>query len=162
MNESRRRRRVHAHKKYREMDEIMNNKELVSWSCKLFGLRGHDEHRCLTYDQFTVGSDFHGKYVEFRPNHCGRHLGKINGHKSTYVKVWRCTFWWIIVFNGKTMGKIVWMSSWGIWLAYPGIKVLATANSIMLQATLLVIGRCFKLTNTPCIFERRAVRHRLR
>ena len=27
-----------------------------------------------------------------RPNHCGRHLRKINGHKSTYVKVWRCTF----------------------------------------------------------------------
>ena len=26
------------------------------------------------------------------PNHCGRHLGKINGHNSTYVKVWRCTF----------------------------------------------------------------------
>ena len=22
------------------------------------------------------------------PIHCGRHLGKINGHKSTYVKVW--------------------------------------------------------------------------
>ena len=26
------------------------------------------------------------------PNHRGRHLGKINGHNSTYVKVWRCTF----------------------------------------------------------------------
>ena len=25
-----------------------------------------------------------------RPNHCGRHLGKINGHNSIYVKVWRC------------------------------------------------------------------------
>ena len=25
-----------------------------------------------------------------RPNHCGRHLGKINGHKSIYVLTWRC------------------------------------------------------------------------
>ena len=34
-----------------------------------------------------------------RPNHCGRHLGKVNGHKSTYVKVWRCTFFsWITMF----------------------------------------------------------------
>ena len=33
--------------------------------CKLFGLRGQDEHRCLTCDQLTVGSDIHGKYVEF-------------------------------------------------------------------------------------------------
>ena len=24
------------------------------------------------------------------PNHCGRHLGKINGHKSVYVLTWRC------------------------------------------------------------------------
>ena len=24
------------------------------------------------------------------PNHCGRHLGKINGHKSIYVLTWRC------------------------------------------------------------------------
>ena len=33
-----------------------------------------------------------------RPNRCGRHLGKISGHKSTYVKVWWCTFWWITMF----------------------------------------------------------------
>ena len=25
------------------------------------------------------------------PNHCGRHLGKINGHKSVYVLTWRCS-----------------------------------------------------------------------
>ena len=93
-----------------------------------------------------------------RPNHCGRHLGKINGRKSTYVKVWRCTFWWITMFlTEKTLGKIVWMSSWGIWLAYPSIKVLATTNSILWQTARLIIGRCFKLTNSPCIFERRAV-----
>ena len=24
------------------------------------------------------------------PNHRGRHLGKINGHKSIYVLTWRC------------------------------------------------------------------------
>ena len=33
-----------------------------------------------------------------RPNHCGRHLGKINGYKSTYAKEWWCTFWWITMF----------------------------------------------------------------
>ena len=25
-----------------------------------------------------------------RHNHCGRHLGKIKGHKSIYVLTWRC------------------------------------------------------------------------
>ena len=42
-----------------------------------------------------------------RPNHCGRHLGKINGHKSTYIKVWGCTFWWITMFlTGKSWVKL--------------------------------------------------------
>ena len=27
---------------------------------------------------------------ELTPNHCGRHLGKINGHKPIYVLTWRC------------------------------------------------------------------------
>ena len=35
------------------------------YACKLFGLRGHDEHRGLTCEQFVLGSDIHGKYVEF-------------------------------------------------------------------------------------------------
>ena len=43
-----------------------------------------------------------------RPNHCGRHLGKINGHNSTYVKVWRCTFGRITrVLKGKSWGKLL-------------------------------------------------------
>ena len=43
-----------------------------------------------------------------RPNHCGRHLGKINGHNSTYVKVWRCTFGRItLVLMGKSWGKLL-------------------------------------------------------
>ena len=36
-----------------------------------------------------------------RPSLCGRHLGKKNGHKSTYVKVWRCTFSWLTMFLTK-------------------------------------------------------------
>ena len=40
-----------------------------------------------------------------RPNHCGCHLGKINGLNSTYVKVWRCTFGRITrVLMGKSWG----------------------------------------------------------
>ena len=43
-----------------------------------------------------------------RPNHCGRHLGKINGHNSTYVKVWRCTFGRITrVLIGKSWRKLL-------------------------------------------------------
>ena len=61
------------------------------------------------------------------------------------------------VLTEKPWVKIVWMSSWGIWLHYPGIKVLATANSILQQTARLVIGRCFKITNSTCIFERRSV-----
>ena len=43
-----------------------------------------------------------------RPNHCGRHLGKIHGQNSTYVKVWRYTFGRITrVLIGKSRGKLL-------------------------------------------------------
>ena len=46
-------------------------------------------------------------FLYMRPNHCGRHLGKINGHKSTYIKVLLCTFWWITMFlTGKYVVKL--------------------------------------------------------
>ena len=42
------------------------------------------------------------------PNHRGRHLGKMNGHNSTYVKAWRCTFGRITrVVMGKSWGKLL-------------------------------------------------------
>ena len=46
--------------------------------------------------------------AKHRPNPCGHHLGKINGHNSTYVKVWRCTFGRITrVLMGKSWGKLL-------------------------------------------------------
>ena len=38
------------------------------YNCKLFGLRGYDEHKSLECDQFEVGCDERGKYIHF---HCG-------------------------------------------------------------------------------------------
>lgn len=35
------------------------------YACKLFGLRGHDEHHALDCDQFLVGEDHRGKFIEF-------------------------------------------------------------------------------------------------
>lgn len=35
------------------------------YACKLFALRGHDEHHQLQCDQFAIGEDQGGKYVEF-------------------------------------------------------------------------------------------------
>ncbi|XP_033754046.1 uncharacterized protein LOC117337262 [Pecten maximus] len=35
------------------------------YNCKLFGMRGHDEHHALECDQFIIGEDSKGKYVEF-------------------------------------------------------------------------------------------------
>ena len=54
-------------------------------------------------------SDTTRRLVELlRPNHCGRHLGKINSHTSTYVKVWRYTFGRITrVLMGKSWGKLL-------------------------------------------------------
>ena len=34
------------------------------YNCKLFGLRGVDEHRQLDSDQFLIGCDQNGKYIE--------------------------------------------------------------------------------------------------
>ena len=39
----------------------------VSWyNCKLFGLRGGDEHRSLVCEQFEVNSDQQGRFLRFR------------------------------------------------------------------------------------------------
>ncbi|XP_078330429.1 uncharacterized protein LOC111100766 [Crassostrea virginica] len=35
------------------------------YNCKLFGLRGYDEHKSLECDQFEVGCDERGKYIHF-------------------------------------------------------------------------------------------------
>ena len=46
--------------------------------------------------------------VEVRPSHCGRHLAKINGPKSTYIKNMAMHLLMnYYVFNGKPLGKIV-------------------------------------------------------
>ncbi len=38
----------------------------VFWyNCKLFGLRGGDEHRALKREQFEVGSDGNGRFIRF-------------------------------------------------------------------------------------------------
>ncbi|XP_033762112.1 LOW QUALITY PROTEIN: uncharacterized protein LOC117343738 [Pecten maximus] len=35
------------------------------YNCKLFGMRGHDEHHALECDQFIIGEDSKGKYFVF-------------------------------------------------------------------------------------------------
>ena len=35
------------------------------YACKVFGLRGHDEHRQMEPSQFKVGQDAKGKYIQF-------------------------------------------------------------------------------------------------
>ena len=51
---------------------VLGDKSAESLQCTmffnaliLFGLRGHDEHRNLTCEQFIVGIDVHGRYIEF-------------------------------------------------------------------------------------------------
>jgi len=38
---------------------------LFWYNCKLFGLRGGDEHRSLTREQFTIGRDEAGRFLRF-------------------------------------------------------------------------------------------------
>ena len=35
------------------------------YNCKLFGLRGGDEHRQLCHEQFSLGHDAAGRYLRF-------------------------------------------------------------------------------------------------
>ena len=50
----------------------------------------------------------HLRDIRLSPNHRGRHLGKMNGHNSTYVKAWQCTFGQITrVVMGKSWGKLL-------------------------------------------------------
>ena len=44
-----------------------------------------------TLDQNFYNATYrNGPKFSDRPNQCGRHLGKIKGHKSIYVLTWRC------------------------------------------------------------------------
>ena len=68
----------------------------VSWSCDVVVKRRHGKTNALIGQRNVRLTSSHDDGCStFRPNHCGRHLGKLKNHKSTYVKVWRCTFWWI-------------------------------------------------------------------
>lgn len=40
-------------------------KTLFFYACKVFGLRGCDEHRELMCEQFILNSDYQGKFIQF-------------------------------------------------------------------------------------------------
>ena len=46
------------------------------YNSKLFGLRGVDEHRNLTTDQFFLGSDQSGKFIQFKGRSSKTYKGK--------------------------------------------------------------------------------------
>ena len=48
-----------------ELSQLCEKMDTENNSCKLFGLRGHDEHYELECDQFTVGSDHRGRFITF-------------------------------------------------------------------------------------------------
>lgn len=50
-------------------------------SCKLFGLRGMDEHRSLTRDQFSLGQDNVGTYIDFQGKTSNNFSGGLNQRK---------------------------------------------------------------------------------
>ena len=65
------------------------------------------------------------------PNHRGRHLGKINGHNSTYVKVWRCTFGRITRVVRENHGESCCNAKLRCLSGLPSRKILATADLIL-------------------------------
>ena len=82
------------------------------------------------------------------PDHCGRHLGKINGHKSTNVKVWRCTFCWITMFYTK--------KTW-VKLFECQCMVFGDGQFNLVTDRATCHRSLFQAYKSPCIFERRAV-----
>ena len=46
-------------------DSVSLQYTVFFYSCKLFGLRGRDEHRNLDCSQFEIGLDSNGKYLRF-------------------------------------------------------------------------------------------------
>ena len=100
-----------------------------------------------------------------RPNHCGRHLGKINGHKSIYVLTWRCIQdEFDVMFMQPCLNKFM-QSQGEVCIFIVNAKQVYHCLSFYLpklsinhsQTELLLTGRSFKLTSSPWSFERRAV-----
>ncbi len=55
---------------------------IVFWyACKMFGLRGADEHRDLQKDQFIIGKDDNGKFLRFVGKSCKNWQGGLHQQK---------------------------------------------------------------------------------
>ena len=55
---------------------------IVFWyACKMFGLRGADEHRDLQKDQFIIGKDDNGKFLRFVGKSCKNWQGGLHQRK---------------------------------------------------------------------------------
>ena len=78
---------------YPLMGAALTIKEPPSWNGK-----------CQKKKQETKVSLMGTNTNDHRLSHCDHHLGKINSHKSIYIKVWRCTFWWITLFSTENLG----------------------------------------------------------
>ncbi|KAL5015045.1 hypothetical protein ScPMuIL_009315 [Solemya velum] len=57
------------------------------YSCKLFGLRGHDEHHDLKCDQFSVGTDQYGKFVEFTGRNTKTYRGGLEDREISNKRI---------------------------------------------------------------------------
>ena len=75
----------------------------VFWyNCKLFGLRGEDEHRSLVREQFEVNSDQQGRFLRFRG-------------PRVFITVNRKT--WLVVLSKVTLysPNKLHQDGWGAW-----------------------------------------------
>lgn len=68
----------------------MNNAETLQYTvffycCKLFGLRGHDEHHSLECNQFLLGEDNRGKFIDFTGRSTKTFKGGLS-HKELHNK----------------------------------------------------------------------------
>ena len=51
------------------------------YMCKAYGLRGRDEHRSLSVDQFVIGNDENGRYLKFVGHRAKNNQGGLKQRK---------------------------------------------------------------------------------
>ena len=63
------------------VESALGSRAVYYYNCKVFGLRGRDEHRNLKINQYYFGSDESGNCINFRGRACKNVTGGLNQRK---------------------------------------------------------------------------------
>lgn len=91
-------------------------KTLFFYACKVFGLRGCDEHRELMCEQFILNSDDQGKFIQFVGRQSKTYQGGLRQVQQSNENIKHC------YTSGKTFIPITFIKSLNIYCTFVCVR----------------------------------------